>query len=466
MRALFGQLVGCRLREFGRRCFLWGTVTAVLMMVPVISAAPADDRPNLLVILADDLGYADLQCCGAEDMETPQLDRLFASGMQFTNAYANCPVCSPTRAALLSGMYQATVGVPGVIRTHADNNWGYLDPATDLLPVAAQQAGYQTACIGKWHLGLASPNLPTERGFDHFHGFLGDMMDDYYTHRRHDINYMRRQTKEIDPAGHATDLFTEWSIEFLKTRDASRPFLLYLAWNAPHTPIQPPEDWLERVRERHPDLAPARARLVALIEHMDHGVGRVLQTLEDLGLRDDTIVVFTSDNGGQVNVGANNGQLRDGKQSVYEGGLRVPLAVSWPGRIAAGSESQLACLSMDLLPTLFDAAGIPMPDGRDGRSFLRTLLGNDQPELRDVWFFSRREGGLRYGGKTIEAVRRGPWKLLQNSPFEPQELYHLEFDPGESRNVITEHPQVARELAALLRQHIQDGGRVPWQPPN
>lgn len=447
----------------------WNTFLNCTIFIAMLWAIPttdADERPNLLVILADDLGYADLEICGASDMKTPHLNRLFQNGMQFTNFYANCPVCSPTRAALLSGRYQEAVGVPGVIRTHPENSWGYLNPKVPLLPKLAQQAGYQTSIVGKWHLGLDSPNTPTERGFDFFRGFLGDMMDDYYNHRRHNNNYMYHNETKIDPAGHATDLFTDWSIEYLKQRQSDdAPFLLYLAYNAPHTPIQPPTEWLAKVKARQPELRKDRAALVALIEHMDAGIGKVMQALESTGQADNTIVVFTSDNGGQLNVGANNGNLRDGKQSVYEGGLKVPTAIVWPSQIAKGTKTAFTAMSMDLLPTLFEAAEIQIPSSIDGRSFLPTLKGVTQTPLRNQMFFSRREGGMRYGGKTIEAVISGNWKLLQNSPFAPLELYNLKQDPNESNNLANKRPKQMNALNSMLRRQIQKQGQVPWQKP-
>ncbi|MEZ6063625.1 MAG: sulfatase-like hydrolase/transferase [Planctomycetaceae bacterium] len=296
-----------------------GLVLSSLLLSLLTCAAEAraaQASPNMLVILADDLGYADLACCGSRDMKTPHLDRLFSQGMKFSNFYANCPVCSPTRAALLTGRYQEFVGVPGVIRTHAEDNWGYLDPAAVLLPKIAQSAGYHTAIVGKWHLGLESPNTPTERGFDLFRGFRGDMMDDYYNHRRHAINYMFHNETEVDPEGHATDLFTNWAVEYLADRKGTeQPFLLYLAYNAPHTPIQPPKDWEQRVLDRESGIDPQRAKLVALIEHMDDGIGQVLKALHDNGHSQNTIIVFTSDNGGQLGVGANNGPLR--RQTIH-----------------------------------------------------------------------------------------------------------------------------------------------------
>lgn len=437
----------------------------VIFLILAGTVVSAENRPNMLVILADDLGYGDLSSYGATDLRTPHIDGLIERGMRFDNFYANCPVCSPTRAALLSGRYQEMVGVPGVIRTHPDNNWGFLSP-DELLPRTLQKSGYHTAIVGKWHLGLASPNTPTERGFDHLHGFLGDMMDDYYNHRRHGNNYMYLDKTEIDPKGHATDLFTQWSVDYLNDRRKAtdgKPFFLYLAYNAPHTPIQPPEDWTKKVIAREDGIDPKRAKLVALIEHMDDGIGQVLKALEVNGQADNTIVVFTSDNGGQLSVGANNGPLRDGKQSVYEGGLKVPACVTWPAKIKPGTRSNFKAMSMDILPTLCDAAGVKVPQKIDGRSFWPTLQLKKQVELRKLWFFCRREGGTRYQGKTIEAVHRGPWKLLHNSPFEPLELYNLTTDPQEQNNLAKKNRKVFNELSVEFRRQQQRAGRIPWQ---
>ena len=226
------------------------TLKLLVACLATLSAAPlVAAPPNILMILVDDLGYGDLSSFGATDLQTPHIDNLMSTGMRLNNFYANCPVCSPTRASLLTGRYPELVGVPGVIRTYPQDNWGYLDPSAILLPQMLKRRGYHTAMVGKWHLGLESPNLPTDRGFDVLRGFLGDMMDDYYEHRRHNINYMRHNTAEIDPPGHATDLFTQWACEYLTQRQGQdTPFFLYLAYNAPHTPIQPPPDWLKKCR--------------------------------------------------------------------------------------------------------------------------------------------------------------------------------------------------------------------------
>ena len=430
------------------------------------TAHGAESKPNVLVILADDLGYGDLTCYGAKDLKTPNIDRLVGEGMKFVNFRANCCVCSPTRAALLTGRYQELVGVPGVIRTHPDNSWGWLAPDAVLLPKLLQPAGYHSAIVGKWHLGLESPNTPNDHGFDFFHGFLGDMMDDYYTHLRHGNNYLRRNREIVDPKGHATDIFTDWACEYLRERaKAGKPFFLYLAYNAPHSPVQPPEDWLQKVKAREAGIDEKRAKLLGLIEHLDGGVGRVLAALKETGAEGNTLVVFTSDNGGQLEMGANNGPTRGGKQSMYEGGLRVPFTARWPGRIKAGSQSDRVALTMDVFATVLDAVGVKFNHHIEGLTFLPTLLGENQPLYQRDLFFTRREGGNQYGGKTIDAVIRGDWKLLQNMPWEPLQLYNLKSDPLEQNDQASKQRKVFNELSAALRQQIQRGGAVPWQSP-
>ena len=448
-------------------------IPSFLILMSILSGAFIDvlgqplpgGPPNILVIMTDDQGYADMGCFGAPDLQTPYMDSLVASGMRFNNFYANCPVCSPTRASLVTGKYPPQAGVPGVIRTHPQNNWGFLDPSIPTLPDLLNKEGYHTALIGKWHLGLETPNTPNERGFTYFKGWLGDMMDDYVEKRRHGFNYMRENDKEIDPPGHATDIFTDWAVEYLEDRkDKKDPFFLFLAYNAPHFPVQPPEDWLEKVQQREPQLSEKRAKLVAFIEHLDEGIGEVMKVLKETGLSENTLIIFTSDNGGLLRDEANNGSLRDGKQSVYEGGVKVPTCAVWPDKIEVGSRSLLRALTMDIVPTLLAAAGVSYQEEQfDGQSFLPTLLGEHQNWYNRPVFFSRREGGTRYGGKTIEAIRMGDWKLLQNDPFGARELYNIRMDPSERTDVIERYPEKFKELNALLMKHLQEGGKVPWQ---
>jgi arylsulfatase A-like enzyme len=380
--------------------------------------------------------------------------------------YANCPVCSPTRASLLTGCYPDAVGVPGVIRTHSRNSWGYLAPEAVLLPAVLKTRGYRTAMIGKWHLGLGAPNLPNVRGFDFFHGFLGDMMDDYYHHRRHGVNYMRADGRIIDPEGHATDLFTQWTCDWLRQAGDDAPFFLYLAYNAPHSPIQPPDDWLGRYRKKHPDVPEKRAKLAALIEHLDAGIGRVMACLEETGHASNTLVVFSSDNGGSIPHGADNGPLAGGKQDMLEGGIRVPTCAVWPGHIRPGSESDRVALTMDLFPTICEAAGAEPPRGIDGRSILPTLLGRPQPPEDRALYWVRLEGGRRYRGKPYYAARRGPWKILQNDAFEPLRLYNLTEDPQETTDLAERRPEMFGELKAALEAHVARCADVPRRLPD
>lgn len=445
------------LRWFVLPCFTGGLAATL----------PAADLPNLVVILADDLGYGDVSTYrpGA-DVQTPNLDRLGTEGMRFSTMRANCTVCSPSRAALLTGRHPDRAGVPGVIRTQPANSFGFLAPGLPTLANHLHGAGYHTAIVGKWHLGLASPNTPTERGFDFFHGFLGDMMDSYTTHLRHGNNYLRRNREVITPTGHATDLFTQWACDYLRERAAAgRPFFLYLAYNAPHFPIEPPAEWLQRVQARQPGLDPKRAANVALVEHMDDGVGRVLAALRDTGLERNTLVFFASDNGGSLPHAQNNDPWRDGKQSHYDGGLRSPFLARWPAVIAPGSRSDYAGLNFDIFATCLEAAGVTRPAGCDAVSLLPILRGQPAPATPRDLYFVRREGGPEYGGKAYHALIRGDWKLMQNSPYRPLELYNLKTDPQEKNNVIAQNGKIAREMQAALSAQIQRGGAVPWQGP-
>ncbi|MGB1020786.1 MAG: sulfatase family protein [Flavobacteriaceae bacterium] len=420
-------------------------------------------KPNILLILTDDQGYADVSFAGTKDLKTPHIDALRKEGMLFTHFYTNAPVCAPTRAAIMTGKNPDRVGVPGLIRSNPKNNWGFLDPNTILIPQRIKEAGYHTAHIGKWNLGLASPNLPNEKGFDLFHGWLEDMMEDYVVKRRVGKNFMRLNTQEIDPEGHATDLFSQWAADYIQLRKNEKtPFFLYLAYNAPHFPVQPPESYYQKVLKRDPSLPKKRAKLIAFIEHLDDGIGQVVKALKESGQYKNTLIIFTSDNGGHLPSLANNGPLRDGKQSMYEGGLRVPTVMVWPNRIKKGSTTHQLNATVDIFPTLLAIAELDQNDSLDGRSFLSTLLGKPKEEERELYFV-RREGGMKYGGKAYHAIRVGHWKLLQNSPYKPLELYDLMEDPYEKKNVIEDYPEKAKELNQKLMIHIQKGGRIPWQ---
>ena len=420
--------------------------------------------PNVLLILADDHGYGDISAHNGPSIQTPSIDRIATEGMRFTRFYANSSVCSPSRASLMTGRYPDRVGVPGVIRTHSEDSWGYFRQDAVTLPSVLKQKDYHTALIGKWHLGLEPENHPCRRGFDRFHGFLGDMMDDYYTHLRHDINYMRHGFDTIDPQEHATDLFTEWSVDFIRAQaQSSQPFFLYLAYNAPHTPIQPPDDWVERVREREPDISPQRAKYIALVEHMDAGIGRVLDTLVETDQLSNTLVIYTSDNGGSIDVGAHNGPLRGQKGEMYEGGIRVPACAMWPGHVPEGHVTDQVALLMDLFPTVCEVAGAPIAHEIEGRSIWQTLQAEQQDFSDRILYWLRREGGQQFLGQCQHAVRRGDTKLLHNSPFEALELYDLSDDPLETTNGSQTQIDLFREMSQLFQAETQKAGCVPWQ---
>ena len=442
----------------------FASIFLVALLVCSSHANTLAPRPNFLIILTDDQGYGDVSTYGAKDVQTPHIDRIAKEGILFTTMRANCTVCSPTRAAILTGRYPDRVGVPGVIRTNPQDSWGYFDPQVPTLADLLGGAGYHTAIIGKWHLGLESPNLPNERGFDYFHGFLGDMMDSYTTHLREGQNYMRHNKEVINPTGHATELFSDWAADYLRERAKvpDQPFFLYLAYNAPHFPIEPPADWLAKVKQRAPDMNDKRASNVAFVEHLDAGIGRVLASLDESGLAQNTVVVFTADNGGALVFGQNNDPWRGEKQEHYDGGLRVPFMARWPEGIKPGTRSDYAGLAFDLFPTFAQLAGVNPAADLDAQSLLPILQGSKITEPRDLYFV-RREGGMKHGGNSYEALIRGDWKILRNDPFSPYELYHIGNDPQETKNLATTNREKFEELATAIRHHIQRGGATPWQ---
>jgi arylsulfatase A-like enzyme len=420
------------------------------------------EKPNILLIMVDDHGYGDLSFTGGTDIQTPELDKLFESGVNFTSFYSNCTVCSPTRASLMTGRYPDMVGVPGVIRTQPSSNWGYFKEDVPTIADMLNSAGYETAIIGKWHLGLESPNTPNERGFDYFKGFLGDMMDDYWTHLREGNNYMRLNQQVIEPEGHATDLFSDWAIEYLENATQKKsPYFLFLAYNAPHFPIQPPDEWYEKVKNREPELSEKRAKNVAFVEHMDYSIGRVLAALEKSGLAKNTLIIYTSDNGGSLPHGASNGPLRAGKQDMYEGGIKVPTCFVWPGKINPGTQCDNLGLTMDLFATLCEISGVEIVHEIDGISLYPSILGKEQTTDDRTVYFMRREGG-EYGGLCYYAARRGKYKLLQNTPYETLQMFDIAADPYETRP-LDNNSKMFRKLKSSLSQHIRKSGAIPWQ---
>ncbi|MBK3516205.1 sulfatase-like hydrolase/transferase [Carboxylicivirga marina] len=417
-------------------------------------------QPNIVFILADDLGYGDLSCYGATDLQTPNIDKLCANGVKFTRAYANSTVCSPSRAAILTGNYSDRVGVPGVIRDMPDNTWGNLADDAPFLPEQLKAFGYHTALIGKWHLGYESPDLPNDRGFDHFKGYVGDMMDDYYTHLRAGVNWMREGKKEIYPKGHATDVFTDWATEYIGEQSPNdKPYFLFLTYNAPHDPIHPPADWLAKVKEREPQASLKRQKLIALIEHLDDGIGKVMEAIEESGEADNTLIIFTSDNGGTLQYGANNGSLKGGKGDLYEGGIRIPCIVNWPHKIKPNTASEPIIL-MDFYPSLIELAGGNHQQKLPSKSLVNLLKEESPKSVVREMVFMRREGH-RFGGRAYYAISNGEYKLMQNSPFESYHLVHLSECGSLEKEV--ENGAVKKDLWKKLMKHIQISGEMPWR---
>lgn len=443
--------------------FILICLVGVQLSVPISSDGSGFGRhqkPNVLLITADNLGYGDLSIMGADDIQTPTIDELFSDGLIFTEFYANSTTSSPTQAALLSGRYPAQVGVPGTIRTDSKNSWGYFKCETTMAQ-HFRKAGYLTALIGKWNLGFESPNLPNEQGFDLFMGFLGDEIDDYYTHQHEGVNYMRFNENEINPPGHATDLFSNWSANFIsREAESDKPFFLYLSYNVPGPLLQPDENHLREVRDRNPALSPGRVKHLALIEQMDNGIGRVIQALRETDQLKNTIIIFTSSSGGILESGASNGKLRGGKLDLFEGGIRVPTSIYWKKAIKKGSLSHQISMTMDLFPTLCSLVQIPINPFSDGNDLTTCILENLPLQQERTLFWTCREGG-DHKGEACYAVRQGAYKLVQNRPNERFQLYNLTTDPHEVIPLVESSEHYKRLHHAILR-HIQENEKIPW----
>jgi arylsulfatase A-like enzyme len=423
---------------------------ALAMIAAAAAAAsptPASGQasaPNIVVIMTDDAGYADFGAFGATDVRTPHIDGLARDGVRLTNFYANGPTCTPTRAGFISGRYQQRYelewplgAVPAV-----DTTYG-LPPSPHSLPRQLQGAGYRTALIGKWHLGWKPAFSPLAHGFDEFFGFKSGYID-FYQHTYGTEADLFDGDSAVTVAGYMTDLIADRSIAFIE-RNAARPFFVDIAFNAPHWPYQVPGTaTVARDNGRHlnafDDSTSTRAEYVAMLEHVDVQVGRILAALDRLQLRENTLVIFTNDNGGEWL--SHNGPFFHHKGSVWEGGIRVPTIVRWPARIAAGGVSHQAGITMDLTATMLAAAGVPRrPEApQDGIDLLPILAGH-APEVERTLFWRV------VNNRPQRAVRQGKWKLVfDGRPL----LFDLEADPGERVNLIGRHAGVANRLRLLL----------------
>jgi len=430
-------------------------LTFIALAASSVLAQPSQSgrKPNFVVIFTDDQGYQDLGCYGSPDIKTPRTDQMAAEGMRFTDFYVAAPVCTPSRAALLTGSYPARNGMAGGV-LHPNSTNG-LNPDEITIAEILKAQGYATACIGKWHLGDAPVFLPTRQGFDVYFGipFSNDM--GYKPADVKETPLMRGEKVIEQPVDQRTltERYTTESIKFI-TENKDRPFFLYLPHTMPHVPLFVSKKFAGKS---------ARGLYGDVIEEIDWSTGRILDALKGLGLDDDTLLVFTSDNGPWLVKGADGGSalpLRDGKATTYEGGVRVPCVMRWPGHIPEGVVSHELATAMDLLPTMVALAGAEAPQDRviDGRDIRALVAGEAEAKSpHEAFFYHTRQGAL-------DGVRSGPWKLLLH---EPAELYHLEKDISESTNVAAENPEVAARLRRLaadfaddLAQHNRPQGEI------
>jgi arylsulfatase A-like enzyme len=459
------------------------------------STEDAARRPNFIIFYTDDQGYGDLSCMGATDFRTPHLDRLAAEGARFTDWYSNSPVCSPSRASVLTGRYPGNAGVRAILGGHRSASG--LPPSVPTLATALQPLGYRTAWFGKWHLGLAPGSRPEDHGFDETFGFLAGCID-YYSH----IFYwgMNRPLGESRPAvgsqtnplhdlwengkeaWHDGEYFTELvrdrAVDFVRragpaARDGTQPFFLYVPFNAPHYPMHAPHEY----RDRFAHLPWDRQIMAAMISAVDDAIGAVVAELERQGIREDTCIFFQSDNGPSREsrnwldgtqdpyYGGTAGALRGHKFSLFEGGIRMPSLICWPARIPAGQVISEPGAAMDVFPTFLTAAGgDPSQYELDGLDFMPVLAeGAPTPHEELFW---------EMGKQT--AVRRGDWKLVLNGqlveelpPEDEVFLTNLADDVGERENHASRRPEIVQELRTAAedwRAGIEDRWEREWQP--
>jgi arylsulfatase A-like enzyme len=416
---------------------------------------PAARQPNVVLVLMDDMGYGDLGSYGAPDARTPNVDRLAREGVRLTDAYANGDVCTPTRAALISGRYQQRVGLVSVLTgSPADRERGL--PATGTsLPALLKANGYATGLLGKWHLGWKPEFGPSAHGFDEFFGFLSGAHD-YYTSTSDGPPDLYENTTPVEPAGYLTDEITRRAVSFV-TRHAGGPFFLEVAYNAVHWPFQPPDQPptdAERsaprpLRQMPDDSVPATRRdYVRMLERADQGVGEVLAALDRLGLARNTLVIFTNDNGGEWL--SRNAPLFHRKGTLWEGGIRVPLILRWPGVLPARKTSRQVAITMDLTASILAATGTKAPEGYrpDGIDILPMLRG-ERPLLERQLFWR-----IARPARQQRAVRSGAWKLMVDGG--QYLLFDLDQDPGERNDLAARRPNLVVRLKQLLADWEKD----------
>lgn len=436
-----------------RRRFMQSSLLSALAL-GLPSFGSAKSKPNFVLILADDLGYGDIGCYGNQKNQTPNLDRMANDGIRFTDFHSNGPMCSPTRASLLTGRYQQRMGIEEPIGRNG-RGFGLLDEIT--IATRLREAGYRTGIFGKWHLGTQPSDNPIQHGFSEFRGHLHSAVD-YNSHvNRWGLVDWWNNDKHANEEGYNTHLITRDSVQFIKEHK-DEPFFLYVSHSAIHFPWMTPEDPAYRKAGGdysdlsklgpHEDVTHVVKRM---IEEVDKSVGQILDTLKECGLDENTFVFFTSDNGGYRHYAghhrgeiSDNGPLRGQKTDVLEGGHRVPCIARWPGRIAPGQVTNTTAMTMDMMPTYLQLAGLELPDPAgshaiDGQTIAPVLFEGESMPKRTLFY---RIGKDR-------AVRRGPWKLVWLEGKSPM-LFNLDEDIGEQNDLSKQRPELLNQLKSAL----------------
>lgn len=455
----FVNLFLSNLRQMWLFLVCLSVVELFLLADNTADAASKAQQPNVMIIFTDDQGSIDVNCYGAKDLITPHMDSIASRGIRFTQFYASAPVCSPSRAGMLTGRFPRRAGVPGNVSSHHGKSGMPVEQVT--IAEMMKQAGYQTAHVGKWHLGYTPETMPNGQGFDSSFGHMGGCIDNY-SHffywngpNRHDL---WENGKEVWHDGEFfPDLMVKQCQTFLKAPH-EKPFFLYWAINVPHYPLQGKDKW----RKQYAHLESPRDKYAAFVSTMDDCIGEVLQTLDECGLRENTIVIFQSDHGHSTEErtfggGGNAGPYRGAKFSLFEGGIRVPAMISWPGRIAEGEVRTQLATGCDWLPTIADLTGAPLPGHKlDGKSLKQVIesADADSPHKNFYWQI----------GKSW-AIREGDWKLLGNprdtsnqAPLTKEDklfLVNLSQDIGEKQNLATCNPEKVEHLKQIYERYLK-----------
>jgi len=449
-------------------------------------AATMGKRPNVVFILADDLGYADVGCYGQKRIRTPNIDKLAAEGMRFTQFYSGNPVCAPSRCALMTGYHSGHGQVRNNKQVGGEDAWTLgvttggqhpLAEGTFTVGHLLKKAGYTTGAFGKWGLGrVGTTGDPQKQGFDHFFGYICQRQaHTYYPNHlwRDGQVFWIEENKDGAERVYSHDLIAEEALKFLRT-NKDRPFFLYVPFTIPHVSLQVPEDSLAPYKGQWPDPAydgkrgyvphvSPRACYAGMVSRMDKDVGRITALLKELGLEENTLVIFASDNG-PTNAGGSDADFFGGagpfhglKGSVWEGGIRVPFIARWPGRIKPGSESGHVAAFWDLLPTCAELVGAQPPQGIDGISLLPTLLGQSDQKKHEYlyWELNGQQG-----------VRLGDWKAVRLKPNQKIQLFNLKTDIGEKDDLADQHPDIVARMQDILTNGRTESDVFPLQPPN